>query len=373
MSGRGIPAQEGQGVLSGPPQHPEPKTSAAQFFPHAALPFSKGPRRPAPSFLPSASPETRTSILIFTHPAPQASRPPCAETVSLFPDTLAAPRYLILGCPRCSGSPRSPRGSSGPPFSQAGAGGAAPPRGAVGFSNTNTAPPPPSPQPRPFSWSRPFSRRESLSRAPPRFLPAPLASAQVPKMMPSAGCRVQGARYGVQHGSLPDKPLFHLDHAPFQSKPRPTCSSTAQRFSHTFFRPHCPAHSPKPRLLSLSRPPTSLAAFPIRQQPTGALILRKAWASSRLPPCPSNPNHPIERFGACGRGCFTELSSDTILLTRLGITRASSHDKFNRGKGLSEAWSLSKVHYQPWLLKSSTLTPPKRKEEEALSVIQAHE
>lgn len=130
-----------------------------------------------------------------------------------------------------------------------------------------------------------------------------------------AECGVQGSRckVGVQHGPLPDKPLFHSDHAPFQSKPRPTRSSPAQRFSHTFFRPHCPAHSPRPRLLSLSRPPTSLAAFPIRQQPTGALILCRPWASSRLPPHPPNPSHPIERLGACGRGCFTELSSEKIL------------------------------------------------------------
>lgn len=234
-------------------------------------------------------PSSSLPILRLRRPAP-----PCAETVSLFPDTLAAPRYLVLGCPRCSGSPRSPRGSSGPPFSQAGAGGAAPPRGAVGFSNTNTAPPPPAPQPRPFSWSRPFSRRESLSRAPPRFLPALLASAQVPNMMPSAGCRVQGARYGVQHGSLTDKPLFHLDHAPFQSKPRPTCSSTAQRFSHTFFRPHCPAHSPRPRLLSLPLPLLLSLSGSSPQERSSSV---RPGLPPDYPPAPQTPTNPLRDLG----------------------------------------------------------------------------
>lgn len=96
-------------------------------------------------------------------------------------------------CPRCSDSPRSPRGSSGPPLSQVGAGGAAPPRGAVGFSNTNTAP-----QPRPFPWSRPPRSKVPPSRAPPRLLPVPLASAQVPEKMPNVDCRLQGTTCGVQ-------------------------------------------------------------------------------------------------------------------------------------------------------------------------------
>lgn len=95
--------------------------------------------------------------------------------VSLFPDALAGPRYLILGRLRYSGSPSSLRGSSGPPLSQAGAGGAAPPRGAVGFSNTNTAPPP---QSRPFLVVPPLlAPKSSLSGpAPPSARPSCLST-----------------------------------------------------------------------------------------------------------------------------------------------------------------------------------------------------
>lgn len=195
MSGRGILAQEGRGVLSGPSRHPEPKTSAAQLFPHSrpAL-FYRTQISCAPVFFP----ETRTSIPSSTLPAAQASRPPARRWFPSFQMPPPAPRYLILGCPRCSGSTRSSRGSSGPPLSQAGAGGAAPPRGAVGFSNTNTAPLSPRPAPPPSHGPAPPCAEVPRALRP-AFWWSPLASAQVPNKMANAGCRVQGGRYRVWH------------------------------------------------------------------------------------------------------------------------------------------------------------------------------
>lgn len=177
--------------------------------------------------------------------------------VSLFPDALAAPRYLILGRLRYSGSPSSLRGSSGPPFSQAGAGGAAPPRGAVGFSNTNTAPPVPPP---------------SRGPAPPRanVLPLGLRPASCRSLSRQRGCQIEylmwvlefggSTYYDVRPQSQSSKLLFHLDQAPLQSKPRPPppvlrgdlTTPSLGLPSSPYIRGHA----------FVSKPPTFFAPFP---------------------------------------------------------------------------------------------------------------
>lgn len=193
-----------------------------------------------------------------------------------FPDAPAAPRYLVLGCPRCSGSPRSPRGSSGPPLSQAGAGGAAPPRGAVGFSNTNTAPPcAPAPPPS-HGPASPRAEVPPLEPRPAFGCPARLDA----RAQQDARWRVPGASYPAQPRSLPDEPLFHSDHARFRNKPRPARSNPAPRLSHTRFRPHRPAPSFK------ATPPASQAPFPRPKLSLRGVPFRCKTRASSLPKPP---------------------------------------------------------------------------------------
>lgn len=169
------------------PSHLPPSSS-----PTSTLLSSRGPGCPEPQSSSQCLAETQTSIHSSTPPT-QASRPPERRRFPSFQEALAAPRYLILGCTRCSGSPRSPWGSSGPPLSQAGAGGAAPPRGAVGFSNTNTAPPL---RPRPLLVVPPLLAPKSFlsGSAPPSAGPARLHAGA----KQDAECRLRSFRCNVQ-------------------------------------------------------------------------------------------------------------------------------------------------------------------------------
>lgn len=140
-----------------------------------------------------------------------------------------APRYLILGCPRCSNSPRSPRGSSGPPLPGRGWGGRSAPWRSWIFQHKHRPPtPPPSHGPAlprvgvPHLWLRPAFCR---------FLsPQPRCRKRY---------RMQIAEFGVQRaGSSPDPCLTN----PYSiwitrlSKVSPApLPSPALRLSHTPF------------------------------------------------------------------------------------------------------------------------------------------
>uniref|UniRef100_M3Z7N7 Uncharacterized protein n=1 Tax=Mustela putorius furo TaxID=9669 RepID=M3Z7N7_MUSPF len=228
-----------------------PNSSASPLLPHPTPPRPllgyPGVLRPGLFLVPLPRPKRPSPAL----PVLRLGRPdPCAEMGFPLSDALAAPRYLFLGSPRCSGSPRSPRGSSGPP-PLPGQGRGGPLRPVAQLDFPTQTPPPVRPSHAPFPVVPPLRARESLSRAPPRLLRVPLASALVRRRMPDAGCRVRGATYRVQPRAPPDKPLFHSDHAPFRSKPRPTCSGPAPKFSPSRFRSHRPAPRSRPRPLPL--------------------------------------------------------------------------------------------------------------------------
>lgn len=176
-----------------------------------------------------ASSETQTSIPSSNPTATLTSRPPCTEMVSLFPDALAAPRYLVLGGLRCLGSPRSPEGRAGPPSPRPGLGGPLRPVAQLDFPTQTLAPP--APQSRPLLVVPPLLALKSLSSAPPRLQRALLAQRQC-----WAGYRGRVRGSGCSLSGPPPipayKPQFHLDPAPFQCKPRPLVC-LARRF-----RPH---------------------------------------------------------------------------------------------------------------------------------------
>lgn len=177
--------------------------------------------------------------------------------VSLFPDALAAPRYLIPGVPGVQIPQGLPGGRAAPPSPRSGLGGPLRPVAQLDFP-TQTPPPAPPPSRGPA----PPRCRVPPSPAPPRLLPVPFASAQVPKKIPNEDCRLRGSTCRVQPRSLPVKPRCIWITRLSEVNPAPG-SSPALRPSHTFFRPYSSAHSfeatplsqdlPLPLLLSPSR------------------------------------------------------------------------------------------------------------------------
>lgn len=172
-----------------------PKSSASPLFPHPTppLPLLGNPGILRPGLLSLLLPRPKRPSPAL--PVLRLRRPaPCAEMGFPLSDALATPRYLFLGSPGAQAPRGLPGGRAGPPLSQARAGGgAAPPRGAVGFSNTNTAPPAPQPRPLPRGPAPSRAGVPLSGPAPPSAGPTRLSAGA----QKDAGCGVPGSGCNV--------------------------------------------------------------------------------------------------------------------------------------------------------------------------------
>lgn len=200
------------------------------------------------------------------------------------------------------------------------------------------------------------------SRAPPLLLlcRSPQRTCRTGYPVPGAGCNLLGpapipaGRTPIPFGSRAFPKISPAP--PAQVQPRDLATPG---FGPTALPPRSRPHLPLPKLLSQSKSSSS-----------------QGFASSvrsGLPPSP-NPHHPIERLKACGCGCFPALSSKTILPPLLKASHL-------QGPIPRRIQPRPRPELSPALVRSALSVlaprvpdpPSSGEEEEASSVVQAHE